>query len=235
MTSTRGREIHGREEQARESGDFLDALRLSDEAMLAYQEDGDDAGFAEIHAARFLILRHLFEKTNYKPYLILAKFSAMSSVEIAEHSGDKTALAIPYQNLAKIEEDLEEYKDAIDNYTKSLEHLEKYPPATHNRPGVVADFKIHLHLCELRSGDKSALPKLEEAIEELKNSGEKEVSDYNFNVWLSGAYMKMAEILAKDNPEKAKVALQKSKEIIDSDERLKLRLGQWQKIADKIK
>ncbi len=204
-----GRRIHGLAEQARERGEFLEALKLTDEAMLAYQSAGDSLGFAEIQSSRFLTLRHLYEKTNDRNYLILAKHSAMASVGIAENSGQKDALAIPYFNLAKIQEDLNELSQSVISYQRAVQFMQENPPIPHNRPGVLADFKCHLHNCEYKAGDKSALERILAALSELEASDEPK---YNKDVWMSGTYMRLAEILRTDDQIKAKEYLQKSKE-----------------------
>ena len=64
MQSEEGRRIHGLAAQAREDGNHLEALKLSDEAMLAYQKDGDILGFAEVLADRSITLRHLYGETE---------------------------------------------------------------------------------------------------------------------------------------------------------------------------
>lgn len=69
----------------------------------------------------------------------------MASVDIASLSQDKKALALPYFNLAKIERTLGEFSQARENFEKALNNIQNNPPDNHNRPGVVADFKIHLY------------------------------------------------------------------------------------------
>lgn len=230
-----GRQLHGQAEQAREGGDFTKALELTDQAMVAYQKDGDSLGFAEVLASRFLTLRHLFESTGDRKYLILAKHSALSSVEIAQASNDKTALAIPLFNLAKSQETLGEIKEAVESYKQAVDNLVNNPPAVHkteDRPAILADFQIHLSTCEYKNGDKSALERAEKALGELEQNPD--ISDYNQHVWVSGGHMRIAEVLMSDDPGKAKEHLQKAKGIIDGDPRLKLRLEQWQKLSQQF-
>ena len=152
-----GRKLHGLAEQARESGDFTRALELTDRAMVIYQQDNDPLGFAEVQASRFLTLRHLFEKTNDKNYLILAKHASLASVEIAQASGDKQALAVPFFNLAKAQETLGELQEATATYKQAVENIINNPPEPHNRAAIVADFKVHMETCTYKPGDKSAL------------------------------------------------------------------------------
>ncbi len=227
-----GRKIHGLAAQARERGESVQSLKLDIEAMAAYQKEGNKLGFAEIQAEMFLTIRHLYDKTEDKGYLILAKYAAMSSVELAQESGDKTALAIPYFNLAKAQDTLGKFSQAVENYKQALENLENNPPEVHRveeRPAMVADFKVHLTTCEYKTGDKTALERAETALKELEEGAE--IADYNKKVWLSGGHMKIAEMLKDDDSTKAKEHLQKAKEIIDSDESLTLRKAQWEKLA----
>lgn len=226
------RQLHAQAEEARESGDFLKALEYTDKAMILYQQDGDQAGFAEVLASRFLTLRHLYEKTGDRNFLLLAKHDAMAAVEIARESGDKTSLAVPLFNLAKAQDTLGELQEAVKTYHEAVENISNNPPATYNRPAVIADFNTHLAICEYKTGDKTALERVEQALADLEQAEE---DSYNKNVWLSGGEMRIAEILHEDNPEKAKEHLQKAKEIIDADSRLKLRLAQWEKLAATFK
>jgi|SRR3989344_1379805 len=224
-----GRRIHGLAAQAREDGNHLKALQLSDEAMLAYQKDGDILGFSELVAERSLVLRHLADETGDKNYLILAKHEMMASVEIARKSGNLEALALPLFNLAKVVEELGELSEAVKDYTEALTNLEANPPTPHGiRPAMIADFKIHLATCEYRNGDKSALELAEQSLVELEATEEEK---YNKDVWLSGGHMRIAGVLREDSPSSAKVHLEKAKEIIDANPDLKLRAQQWQKLS----
>lgn len=76
------------------------------------------------------------------------------------------------------------------------------------------------------SGDESGKEMLTEAIDELTNNSE--ALKYNMDVWLTGALMKKAEALQD------KEALQKAKEIIDSNEELVLRKKQLEKLTSEL-
>lgn len=217
---------------AREEGNPLKSLQLADEATLELQKEGNLPKMAEAQAVRYLGFSHLFGKADKRAYLMLAKNAAVGGVEIAESCGDKTALAIPYFNLAKSYMSLEQYSQAVSAFEKALDNLTNNPPESHNRAGVKADFKIHLAEAQYLAGDKEAINMLVKGVEELDASDEKEVSAYNYHVWKSGAYMSAAKLLKEDNPELAKEYLQKAKEIIDSDPELIVRKTQWEKLAE---
>lgn len=224
------RQILGKANQAREDGDFEQALIFNDQAVLAFQAEGDLLGLAEAQSYRSLTFRHLYEKTNDKNFLLIGKGAARTGVEIAEGSGSKESLAIPYFNLAKAYDDLGELDEAIENYRKAVENITNNPPAIHNRPTIVADFKVHLATSEYRNGDKSALERAEQALKELEDA-ETGVDTYNKPVWLSGAHMRIAQMLKEDDPQKAKEHLEKAKEIVDSDKTLTLRKEQLEKLV----
>lgn len=232
MASEKGREVHSRAAHAREAGKHLEALQLQDEAMLAYQKDGDLIGLAEILADRSLVFRHLSEETDDKNFLIIAKSEMLASVEMAEQSSHKEALALPYFNLGKVQQDLGETEAAVSSYQKAVDHQTQNPAPEHNRPAVLADMQIHLATCQYQAGDKSALQKSFQALTRL---GATDEVKYNKDVWLSGGHMRIAQILKKDDPAKAQEHLQKAQEIIEVNPDLKLRKAQWEKLAASFK
>lgn len=250
MESIEGRRLHGMSAQARERGEAVEALKLGDEATATYQRDGDRLGYAESLADRAIALGHISEKSEdpffATAYLIDARNTSRSAVEVAERSGDITSLAIPYLRFGRAQENLGELNEAVESYRKAVQNMTQNPPAAHNRAAVIADFKNHLATAEYKAGDKSALERAEEGLkdfdqvevltdEQLKaQNGHlnfNQEPSYNYNVWLSGAHMRIAEMLKTDDPAEAKKHLEEAKKIIDSDPKLIIRKDQWQKLA----
>jgi tetratricopeptide (TPR) repeat protein len=153
----------------------------------------------------------------------------MGSVEIARKSDNPTALALPLYNLAQLHEDLKEYEDAVKIYAEAVQEMEQNPPLAHNRPAVLANMRVHMTTCEYKAGDASALDRAYSALADL--GAAEDENAYNRDVWLSGAHMRIAEALRKDDPEKAREHLQKSKDIIDANPELTIRKKQWEKFA----
>lgn len=235
MSSDRGRKLHGQASDLREQGEFLKSLQLIDEAITIYIEDKDLLGLSEILGMKSLTLRHLFRKTKDLNYLLLAKYSSLAGIEIAKKSGKEEAVVLPTFDLAKIEDDLGDFARAAKTYENAVNEFQKYPPEFWNRPGVLADMKGHLYACQYKAGDKSALERAESALKELEASDEKTISKYNYDVWLSGAHMRIAQMVKKDDQEKAKSHLQEAKKIIDANPDLKIRLTQWNELAATFK
>jgi len=79
-----------------------------------------------------------------------------------------------------------------------------------------------------KNGEKEALGDILAAISELEATNEPK---FNKDVWMSGGYMRLAELLKDEDLAKAQEYLQKAKEIIDANPELVLRKGQWEKLA----
>ncbi|MBI3954768.1 hypothetical protein HY333_01855 [Candidatus Collierbacteria bacterium] len=232
MENSKGREIHQLALAKQEAGEFLEALKLEMEAMVAYQEAGDLDGFAEIFAMLRLTINHLREKTGFGPYLILAKHFAMASVEMAKTHGQPGEDAIPLFNLAKTQLDLGETTEAVASFKAAVTALEAQPGNRHYRQSVLADMRNYLAVAEYKAGDQTALTRAEGAIAELE--GTTDASNYEKGVWMSGGYMRMAEAIGPSDMSRARELMARAKQIIDADPNLKLRRDQWRELAERL-
>ncbi len=231
MESKRGREVHAQVEHTREAGDFWESIKIAQDAIRIYEEEKDYLGLSEIHGSISLAYRHLYRKTSEKNFLVLAEGAATVGIEIAKINGLLEAVALPTFNLAKVQEELGQLGEASVTYQGAVDAFIKNPPESHNRPGVIADMKVHLYTCKYKAGDKSALDEALVSLKELEESDEKTVSKYNYDVWLSGGHMRIAEMLEKDDLGKAKEHLEEAKVIIFSNPELKIRKEQWEELA----
>jgi len=219
-----GKEIHTQVGHLREAGKFDESIKLAEEAKKAYQEEGDMVGLSDLYGDISLSYRH---KKDFDK----AEAAALEGIKIAEDNNLGGNRARPYFNLAKVREDKGEFANAVSTYKKSIEIFKTQNPTIHNRSGVLADMNIHLFTCEYKAGDKTSLDRALKAIKDLENSNEQTISKYNYDVWLSGAHMKIAENLRNDDPEKAKKHLNIAKEIIfSSDQDLRIRKKQWEEL-----
>jgi tetratricopeptide (TPR) repeat protein len=232
LDESKARQLHSKALQLRESKHFLESLKIDEEALVEYAKENDTLGFTELLTLQAKTYLHMYDFTNYKPYLLLAKRIGQTAVDIVEELGQNEAKALPYFNLGKISEDAGDLKLAVESFRKAVQLMEDSPPERHNRKSVLADFKSHLAAIEYMSGDKTALDRAEESIKDLEASTD--ASDYEKHVWLSGAHMRIAKMLREDNRKKAQEHLMKAKGIIDSDPELVIRKEQWQKLKEQI-
>ncbi len=224
------RAMYGQANQVREDGDPLRSLQLIDAAMVA--AGPDTALVAEMTAGRSIALRHLHQQTGHKHWIDLALGEMRSAVGMTRRLDTPTAMAMPLYNLAKVELEVGETETAVKTYEEAAPYFEEHLPEEHNRDGVRADFRIHQAAAEALNGDETAVDRIKEGIQALKNSDEEEISKYNYDVWLSGAYMSLARVLKKADPTEAKDYLNQAKEVIDANPALSIRLSQWEKIAE---
>lgn len=225
--------LHKKEEQTREKGDSLEALNIADKATAAYLQEGNIEGASAVQSAKFLTFRHLFDKTGDENYLILAKYAAEAAAEMAKKSNNPKALIVPLFNLAKSYQDLEEFQKAVDTYKQAIASLTANPSNNSNASAVMQDMIVHLSVCEYKNGDKSALERAELALSKLTETTG--ATDYEKEVWVSGGYLKIADMLRTDDLEQAKIALEKAAEIIESNPELVLRKIQLKNLATKFK
>lgn len=224
-------QYHIEAEQKRESGDFKSALILTDQGLIDYQEAKDYAGMAEILCSRYLTLVHLYEKTLDTVYLTLALGSAHDGYLVSQQSADQSAQVIPLYNFAKALERQGELAQAIQRYKTAIDLFRKDPPASHNHPAVVVDMQIHLGLCELKNGDNTAYDRIVASLNELSAIQDE---PYRQAVWLSGAHIKLAEILAQKDRAKAAMHLQMAQEIISTRNDLIIRQTQLQNLRQQL-
>lgn len=221
-------QLHKQAEQARESGDFLGTHHLADQAFAAYLAEGKKGQAADALDTKVITYRHQFQETDDQAFLIIAKHTAMAAIEIAESTGDPTALALPHIRMGMVYEDMNNWQSASEHYQKAVEHMEKHPPEVHHLPSVLADMKVHLAVAQYRAGNASALGKAEQAVKDLAGSGNP--NRYSHDVWHAGGHMRLAKALKETDPDKAKGHLAKAKKIIDANPNLALRKKQLAKL-----
>lgn len=224
-------QAHIEAEQKRESGDFAAALTLTDQSIVEYQKDKNYAGMAEVLCSRYLTLVHLYEQTSDSVYLTLALGTAHDAYLVSQSSSDQSAQVIPLYNYAKALERQGELQQAIEKYKQSIDLYRKNPPPTHNQPAVLIDMQIHQGLCELKAGDLSSYDRVVAAIEQLKSESD---VPYRQAVWLSGAHLKLAEILSSTDKTKAMTHLEAAQEIISGRTDLVLRQKQLQNLKQQL-
>lgn len=219
---------HNDAEIAREENRHLDALKLIEEAFLDYQKEENYEGFVQALQSRCLTYKHLFLLTKDKTFGIMAKKDAEVSLEVAQEHNLSNTLGSCYFRLGEISTLFEDYEKAIKNYQKALENY-------HGTSCEKGDYRYHLGEALYKSGKKEeGREALLAGLKEIQKN-RSEVNDFLANVWESGCYMKLAEVLREDEPEEAKKYLERAREIAESDPKLIIRKRQIEKLAGTFK
>lgn len=178
---------------------------------------------------RLIAWKHLFYKTEDEVYAMIVKNEAQLMLEIVKKYklNDKLHLIYFLNGTSSIL--LDDFAAAEKEFGLSVK---LYPSDSPEK----ADWMGHLGSAMYANGKKEEGLKINlEAIELLKNR-EKEINNsFLYHVWLSGAYLRTAKLLEKDNPQLSQVYLDKTKKILDSDKELVIRQEQYDNYIKQLK
>jgi tetratricopeptide (TPR) repeat protein len=212
----------------REEGKTLDALNLYNQALVNYVQKHDYHGILSVLSGRLISWQHLFNHEEDKVYAILARKEAESMLAIAQehdiHDRDylihflfgKSCLFLKDFNCAEME-----FKKAIELFP--LDNAEK------------GDWLAHLGEAIYRNGRKEEGERIIlEGVQQIQ-AHTNDYDSFRINVWISGAYLRLAKILINDNKiEQAKIYLQKGEGIVLNDSRLVIRKQQLEILKKKF-
>jgi tetratricopeptide (TPR) repeat protein len=232
MKESEGRQIHAEAVHALEhEQDLVKGLALVERATIVYIAAKDYQGAGEIQGVRMSIFKRYYRQTQDPVFLDIILQAANDAVHISKRTGDERDLAIPKRDLGKAYIEAERYADAVEPLVDSLNILRNNPPQRFDWDAVRAEVQAHLGFTQYMAGDKDAgRTNLDEAIEILK----KEERSYEVDVWLSGAYMRGAQMLQSDEPATTTEYMQMAQEIIDSNPELKPRKEDWEKLNERL-
>ncbi len=231
--------FHYQAEQARENQLYEESLTLYAQALYYFGLAGAVSKVSEVHAARSIVFRHLLnqnvdEKTQqlWTKEVELEIKASVAMAELAARQGDETGLAMAYVNAAKFYELQGDVNQAVKLFERAVRWQTTAPATDHNRPSVLWDFKLKLALAGLaqHQDQQKALEKVLAAIHALETATGSD-AEYNVKVWISGAYLRLAAYFKKIDTQQAQTYLEKAKMLVMSDDRLKIRRAEYQKIA----
>ena len=219
VSATSVEEVQKEADKLREEGKSLMAISLYNESIVGHLKAKDYAGVIEALTGRLLSWKHLFYKTDDTLYAILVKKEAEAIQEVANfyHVSDRMHLIHFLKATAATL--LKDYRNAEEEFRKSIE---LYP----NDNAEKGDMIAHLGDAMYRNGKKEEGKKtILNGIEVMKAKSS-QVDSFLLNVWISGAYLRLAKLLKADNPEESRKFLNQAEQIINSDSRLVIRKQQ---------
>ncbi|MDD4938155.1 MAG: tetratricopeptide repeat protein [Candidatus Shapirobacteria bacterium] len=219
--------LHQKAEELREQDKHIQALKACDEALITYQKEKNYLGICSLIQSRVLIYKHLFLLTQDFSFFVLAMKDVESSLLISQKFNLNNLYSC-YFRLGEIFMLSDDYKNAIINYKKAL----KLYPKIDSEKG---DYQYHLGEAQYRSGNKK--DGLKNILIGLKiiQKYQSKTDSFLIHVWESGCYLRLAELLYKDNPIDAQKYLHQAKEIIDADKKLIIRKRQLKDLAINLK
>lgn len=217
--ATSGIELQKEADRVREEGNSLIAIDLYNQAIVSYQESKDYSSMIGALTGRLLSWKHLFYKTEDKIYAIFVKKEAEEMLEIAKTYNlmDRIYLIHFLNGTSAIL--LKDYSTA----EKEFEQAVQLYPTENAEKG---DWIAHLGDAMYRNGKKEEGKKMILNGVDIIKERSSQIDSFLFNVWVSGAYLRLAKLLKTDNPEESQLFLKQAKAIIDSDDRLVIRKQQ---------
>lgn len=213
------KEIHKKAEVEREKDNHLEALRLIEEAIVAYQKESNYSGLTKVLQSRVLTYKHLFLLSKDVVFALLAQKDAESSLEIAQRNSLEDKYSSCYYRLGEVSMLFKDYLLAEENYKKALDQYQ-------GSKSEKGDYRYHLGEAMYRSGNKKeGKSVLLQGLSEIQDNAN-EVDPFLIHVWESGCYMRLAELLVNDEPKQAKEYFDKAKEIAQLDDKLVIRRRQ---------
>ncbi|MBA3722511.1 MAG: hypothetical protein H0W88_08945 [Parachlamydiaceae bacterium] len=212
-------ELQKQADELREEGQSLKSIEIYNQAIVRYQENRDYANMIGALTGRLLSWKHLFYKTEDKIYAIFVKKEAETMLEIArEHQLLDRLYLIHFLNGTSAIL-LKDYPVAEKEFSQAVE---LYP----NNNAEKGDWIAHLGEAIYRNGKKEEGKKRILQGVQLIEDKSSQIDSFLLNVWVSGAYLRLAKLLKPDNIEESQFFLNKAKKIIDSDDRLVIRKQQ---------
>ncbi len=211
----------------RERGQLPQALKILGQAVNAAAKEKDFIRMITALGERGLVWKHFHLETKDRAFLVLARkdieamqlISELKSVDIKRHT-------ISFL-LGQTDMLLGDFKNAIINFRKALRIFK-------GLSSEKGDWRYHLGEAYYKAGDKEKGKKtIFEGIEEIKK-GSEEAPKFLCNVWLSGAFMRLADLLRLDEPKEAKKYLGQAEDIIDKTKGLVMRRRQLQRLKRKF-
>jgi tetratricopeptide (TPR) repeat protein len=205
----------------REAGRQQQALALAGRLILRFAKETDYLGLFDVLGSRCLVWKHLFQLTRRKVYRFLMRSDAELGLALSITEKLKSRLHVAHFRMAETLMTFQDYKVAAREYQLALRHYRG------NR-AERGDFRYHLGEALYRSGKRELGKKtILQGLQEIQANRDA-VDSFLANVWESGAYMRIAELLWKSKPKKAKQYLGEAKRIIESDKLLVMRRKQFQ-------
>lgn len=213
----------------REEGKTLEALNLYNQALVNYQKKHDYNGVLAVLSSRLISWQHLFNHEEDKVYVILARKEAESMLAIAHEYGIHDKDYLIHFLFGKSCIFLKDFNCAEIEFKKAIELF----PHHNSEKG---DWLAHLGEAIYRNGRQEEGERvILEGIQQIQ-SHQNDTDSFRINVWISGAYLRLAKILINDNKiEQAKIYLHQGEKIVLNDDRLVIRKQQLEGLKEKLR
>ncbi len=212
-----------RADSLREAGKSLEAINLYNQEIVSAIEQGNDEDLITSMTGRLLAWKHLFYKTKEPVYAIFLKHQAAALEEIIDKKEILGRAHLVHFIKATAAQNLGELEVAEREYGLSVE---LYPSDAAEKGDWIAHWGF---IIALQGNIEEGASKILMGISWIDERSD-QIDSFIRNVWVSGAYLRLAQIYKEAEPIKSAHYLAQAKAIIDSDERLVIRKTQLESL-----
>ena len=211
----------------REAGQTVQALNLYNQALVGFQAANDTQGILGVLQGRIISWQHLHNQNQALLYARLAQSETDALAHLARDYNIQDRNHVISFFKGKCCMMLKDYPGAVTAFTEALR---LYP----QDGAAKGDWLAHLGEATYLSGNPQAgISQILHGIEHIKLHAS-EVDPFQFNVWISGAYLRLAKLLATDAPPQSAHFLNQAEILITSDPRLAVRQKQLQQLRKSL-
>lgn len=211
----------------REEARPLEAVDIYNKSIASMLSFGRRDHLAEALVGKMISWNHLAEKTGERIYLLLALNEVELLTKVDQAYDLHTPAYLMHYLKGKALQLLEEYPISMVEFGNAASLL----PESDLQKG---DWIIHHGNSMMLAGKiEEGKQRIFEGLRRLKMDQER-IDSFQYNVWLSGAYIKLARALADHDREEAKLYYFFAQDVVEKDPRLIVRTQQLEKLWDKL-
>lgn len=226
--ATSPEQVHTQANSLREEGRLFEALNFYNQAIIGYQKESNYERILDVLCGRLISWQHLFNDEEDATYAIFAKKEAETMLAIANEFQLQNRNHIIYFLLGKSSIFLKDFASAEAEFQKAIE---LYPSENVEK----GDWLAYLGEAMYRNGKKDeGIATIMQGIDYMQ-SRLIEAEAFKINMWVSGAYLRLAKILIlEENIREAKKYLKLGEEIVIKDPRLVVRKKQLENLKIRL-
>lgn len=222
-------------EIAREQGNLDQTLAFFDRALFAAITDKDYSGAVAVLTQRLITFKHAYEKSGDAVYMELFYGDVLTALRLCEFSKMEGQLkAVTYSRSGDYFLFKQDFPEAARHYELALAELNK---ASDVAEGTKAEYLGHYGEALVKSGDRSGLEKLDEALRMVRSSNHG-LRPFHQIVVESGILLRQADAYAFiRQPDKARESLAAAKKLaheLAEKHNMKMRQIQAQNLLEKL-
>lgn len=221
-------QFHTQANFLRDEGRLFEALNFYNQAIIGYQKDGNYDRILDALCGRLISWQHLYNDEEDATYAIFAKKEAETMLAIANEFQLQSRNYIIHFLLGKSSIFLKDFITAESEFKLAID---LYPSESVEK----GDWLAYLGEAMYRNGKKAeGISIIMQGIDYMQ-CRVIEAEALKVNVWISGAYLRLAKILMiEENIRDAKKYLQLGEEIILKDSRLVVRKRQLEGLKKRL-